>query len=185
MTTWPSAGRIMRRTIGGGVLYRTVRTLPSPKTNCGPAGRRRAPVPAAAALAALRPARAGREVGEVSSAASRGRARRRTGPVPPVPPMTYRLVPVPAAGRDGAARLIAFSPKKIVFDVPSVIEPCVDDLAPVRAVGGEEHLVVGGVVGASARARGRRRCSSSPDRPGRWRGRAGPPRLGGAACSRS
>src|SRR5688500_754288 len=37
-TTSPSAGRIILRNVFHGVEYAIIRTLPSPKTNCGPAG---------------------------------------------------------------------------------------------------------------------------------------------------
>src|SRR5262245_21232816 len=88
LITRPSAGRIIRRTVGDGVAYLTVRTLPSPKTNCGP--------PALGEPQLSPPHDSPYSVQPGPDASSGKSISRESGyspspqrPVPPVPPMIY------------------------------------------------------------------------------------------------
>src|SRR5262245_59688342 len=110
----------MSRTIAVGVLYPTDRTLPSPKTNCGPPPEDGVPQfpPPQDSPPTVQPAPDARS-GKPSSCVSEYRATPQR-PVPPVPPMMYgsSQYQLPDAT---ALAAIAFSPKKMVFDVPSRI----------------------------------------------------------------
>lgn len=117
----------MSRTIVDGVPYRTVRTLPSPNTNCGPPAELGEPQlpPPQDSLPTLHPAPDARSGNPFSCESLNSPSPQR--PTPPVPPITIgsSQYHVPAATARAA---IAFSPKKMVFDVPSAIDAWVETL---------------------------------------------------------
>src|SRR5262245_21369350 len=113
----------MSRTIGAGVPYRIIRTLPSPKTNCGPPAEDGVPQfpPPHESAPSVHPAPDARSGNAFSCKSEYSSSPQR--PVPPVPPMMYgsSQYQLPDVTADDA---IAFSPMKMVFDVPSRMEPC-------------------------------------------------------------